>query len=190
MSRTYVVTTEPAAEPLTLDELKTRLRILSCDFDTELSQILTTSRRIVEEDARRKFVTQTVKLYLDEFPVDNEIEINYAPVSSITSVEYYDQNGTLTTFASSNYWANLIESPPEVQLRQSKTWPTTELERPNSVIITFVAGYGAASAVPAAAKLAIVEYARSIWNNCEGRTAQYNRLMSSLQWTAYHEVRD
>jgi len=188
MSRTYVVTTEPTAEPLTLDELKTRLRILSCDFDTELSQILTASRKIVEEDARRKFVTQTVKLYMDEFPDDDEIGIHYAPVSSITSVQYYDQNGTLTTFSSDDYWTNLIESPPEICLKQSKQWPVTELERPNAVIVTFVAGYGAASAVPAAAKLAIVEYARSIWNNCEGRTEQYNRLMSSLQWTGYHEV--
>jgi len=52
-----------------------------------------------------------------------------------------------------------------------------------------VAGYGAtAASVPAAAKLAIVEYAKILWSGCEGSEATYKRLISSLQWTAYHRV--
>lgn len=189
MSTTYVVTTEPATEPVTLDDLKTALRILSCDFDSQLTLILKQARKQVEEDARRKLITQTVKLYMDEFPNDDEIEIRLAPIQSITSVKYYDQNATLQTLATTVYWENLIETPPELELRQSQQWPEVQLERPNAVIVEFVAGYGStAASVPAAARLAIMEYAKSIWSGCEGKTDTYNRLVSSIAWTAYHEV--
>ena len=189
MSTTYVVTTEPATEPVTLDDLKTALRILSCDFDSQLTLILKQARKQVEEDARRKLITQTVKLYMDEFPDDDEIEIRLAPIQSITSVKYYDQNATLQTLATTVYWENLIETPPEIELRQSQIWPVVQLERPNAVIIEFVAGYGStAASVPAAARLAIMEYAKSIWSGCEVKTDTYNRLVSSIAWTGYHEV--
>ena len=184
MSTTYQVTTEPTAEPITLDELKNRLRILTCDFDTELTQILTAARKAVELDAKRALVTQTIKLWMDEFPDEDEIELRIVPVQSVTSVKYYDQDGNFQTFSTDNYWTNLIETPAEISLKQSKIWPVTQLERPNAVVVEFVAGYGAASAVPPAAKLAIVEYARSVWNNCEGRTEQYKRLVSMIEWTA------
>ena len=186
---TYVVTTEPTTEPLTLDELKLRMRILTCDYDTELLQILTESRKRVEEDSKRKLITQTVKMYLDEFPCEDEIDIRLAPVQSITSLQYYDLSGTLQTFSSTTgYWTDIVTTPPEIELRYGQIWPYTELERPNAVIITFIAGYGAASAVPAVAKLAIVEYAKSLWQGCDGNTATYQRLISSLSWTAYHDV--
>lgn len=185
----YVVTTEPTTEPLTLDELKLRLRITTCDFDTELLQILVESRKRVEADSYRKLITQTVKLYLDEFPQRDCIEIRLAPIQSITSLQYYDLIGTLQTFSSTTgYWTDIIATPPKLELRYGQTWPDTELERPNAVIVTFVAGYGAASAVPQVAKLAIVEYAKSLWQGCDGNTATYQRLVSSLQWTAYHSV--
>lgn len=184
MSTTYQVTTEPSGEPITLDELKNRLRILTCDFDLELTQILTAARKAVELDTKRALMTQTIKLWMDEFPIEDEIKIRIAPVQSITSVKYYDLDGVFQTFSTDNYWTDLISTPCEIELRQSKLWPETQLEKPNAVVVEFVAGYGAASAVPVAAKLAIVEYARSIWNNCEGRTEQYKRLVSMIEWTA------
>ena len=39
-SPTIKTTTQPTTEPITLDELKTRLRVTGCDFDSELIDLL------------------------------------------------------------------------------------------------------------------------------------------------------
>jgi uncharacterized phiE125 gp8 family phage protein len=186
---TFSVTSEPATEPLTLDQLKDRLRILSCDFDTELTDLLKAGRKVVEDDSYRKLITQTVAMYLDDFPGSyGDISIRLAPISSITHVKYYDQEDTQQTVSSSTYYTDLTTTPPRIVLKESQQWPVVNLYRPNPVTVTFVAGYGAASAVPQIAKLAIAEWVRATWEGCEGRTDTYKRLVSSLQWTAYHKV--
>ena len=186
---TFAVTTEPTTEPLTLDELKLRLRVTTCDFDTELLQILVESRKRVEEDSKRKLITQTVTMYLDDFPRGDCIEIRLAPIQSITSVQYYDLAAVLQTHSSTTgYWTDIVSTPSKMELRNGQVWPYTQLDRPNVIVVTFVAGYGAAAAVPPVAKLAIVEYARSLWQGCDGNTTTYQRLISALSWTAFHSV--
>lgn len=184
MSVTYRVTVEPTAEPITLDQFKNALRVTGCDFDEQLTELLKVCRKQVEYDTSRKLVTQTVVMYMDEFP-DSEIEIRLAPVQSITHVKYYDESETQQTYSSSDYWTNLIETPPEIELKLGTTWPPTQLERPNSVEVTMVCGYGAATAVPVEAKLAIKELGKMNWKDCTGSRAVYDRLIAQLKWTGY-----
>jgi hypothetical protein len=68
------------------------------------------------------------------------IDIPLPPLKSITSVQYYDLAGTLQNFDSANYNASL-GTPARIQPAYSKVWP---ISRPtiDSVLITFVAGYG------------------------------------------------
>lgn len=188
-SPTFAVTSGPASEPITLDELKTRLRISGCDFDNELLDLLKAGREQVEADTYRKLITQTVVMHVEDFAsLTGPIEIRLAPIQSITHVQYYDQDDVLQTYDSAKYYTNLTSTPPELVLKRAQQWPNTEEYRPNKVQITMVAGYGAATAVPRAAKLAIVEYCRTHWENCENDMATYQRLISSLQWTAFHKV--
>lgn len=187
--RTFKTSVEPTAEPLTLEQLKERMRITGCDFDSELSLILTTARKQVEADTYRRLITQTVIGYMDEFRWVREIELRVAPVSSISSISYVDQNGATQTLSTSVYSTDIISTPPRIVLKTNQLWEETEENTPNSVAITFVAGYGStAASVPAAARLAIVEYAKILWGGCEGSEKTYNRLISSLQWTAFHRV--
>lgn len=188
--RTFKTTVEPAVEPITLENLKDRLRIGStCEFDAELSLVLTQARKQVEQDTYRRLITQTVVGYLDAFRFVREIELRLAPVSSVTSIVYTDQNSASQTFASSRYATDLNSTPPRIVLKTNEEFEYTEESTPNAVAITFVAGYGAtAASVPAAAKLAIVEYAKILWGGCEGSEMNYKRLISSLQWTAFHKV--
>jgi uncharacterized phiE125 gp8 family phage protein len=188
-SPTFKTTSGPATEPITLDELKLRLRVTSCDFDSELLDMLKAARQQVEADTYRRLITQTVVMYQEDFTsLLGPIEIRLAPLQSITHVKYYDRDDTLQTFAAADYYTNLDSTPPEIRLKEAKQWPNTSLYRPNKVEVTMVAGYGAATAVPQAAKLAIVEYCRAQWGGCDHNTGAYQRLVSSLQWTSYHKV--
>jgi uncharacterized phiE125 gp8 family phage protein len=185
MSITYKVTTEPTTEPVTLEEFREALRIGSCDFDGELTELLKACRQAVELDSYRKFVTQTVTMYLDEFPPDDEIEFRLSPISAVVSVNYYDQSETFQTLPAASYWTNLVATPPEICLKPGYVWPSTELDRPNAVEIVLTCGYGAASAVPPAAKLAIKELGKLRWHGCEGDEIAYKRLLSVIQWTGH-----
>jgi len=188
-SPTFTTTSGPSAEPITLDELKTRLRVTSCDFDAELLDMLKAARLQVEADTYRRLITQTVVMYQEDFTsLLGNLEIRLAPIQSITHLKYYDRDDVLQTFSAADYYANLTTTPPEIRLKEAKQWPNTSLFRPNKVELTMVAGYGATTAVPQAAKLAIVEYCKSQWGGCDHNTAGYHRLISSLQWTSYHKV--
>jgi len=185
MSTTYKVTTDPTTEPITLDQFKDALRVTGCDFDEQLTELLKVCRKQVEHDSYRKLITQTVTLYMDDFPGEDEIEIRLAPVSAVNFVKYYDQAETLQTLPATDYWTNLIETPPEIELKLGYSWPVVQLERPNAVQVEMVCGYGAASAVPVEAKLAIKELGKMNWKDCTGSRAVYDRLMNQLAWTGY-----
>ena len=188
-SPTFQTTSGPTTEPITLDELKLRLRVTSCDFDAELLDMLKAARQQVEADTYRRLITQTVVMYQEDFTsLLGPVEIRLAPLQSITHVKYYDRDDVLQTFSAADYYANLTSTPPEIRLKEAKQWPNTSLYRPNKVEVTMVAGYGGAASVPQSAKLAIVEYCRAQWGGCDHNTTAYQRLVSSLQWTSYHKV--
>ena len=186
----YVVTTEPTTEPLTLEALKDVLRVTTSDYDQELTQLLTAARRQVEHDTARRLVTQTVKLFLDTFPTGDVLEIRTAPVASVTSVTYIDTAGSTQTLSSANYNVDTNSTPPRIVLKSGQYWPATEDRTPNAVTVEMQCGYGAASAVPAEAKVAIQEWAKSSWNGCDDpcEEATYKRLISKLRWTEFHCV--
>ena len=186
----YVVTTEPTTEPVTLAALKNVLRLTTCDFDEELSRILTTARRQVENDSNRKLVTQTVKLLMDDFPAGDTIELRLPPAQSVTSVKYFDTAGSEQTLSSSNYWTDTDSTPPRIVLKDGNNWPSVNEDQPNAVIIEMQCGYGAISAVPAEAVLAILEFAKQTWSGCDNpmEDVAYSRLLSHLRWTEYHCV--
>ena len=162
---TYKVTTQPTLEPITLGELKTRLRITVDEFDDELYDLLRAGREAVEYDSHRYLVTQTVAMYLDKFPASSRhIEIRKLPVASVTSVTYIDEDVASQTFASSKY--------------------VTEIDYVKAVSVTFVAG-SAAEAVPVEAKLAIVEWVRMHWGKCDGDHGKYQALINRLAWSGH-----
>ena len=181
----YVVTVEPTIEPLTLNELKDRLRVTTCDFDTELTQLLTAARKQVEYDTHTKLITQTVAMYLDEFPSGDTIELRQLPVTSVTSVAYVDEDVASQTFSSALYTTDLNGKPARIVLLENQSWEDTEVGYPSAVTVTFVAGYATAALVPVEAKLAIVEWCRMHWGDCDGDDKKYKNLINSIAWSGY-----
>lgn len=184
LNATYEVSVEPASEPITLQEMKDRLRITTCDFDSELTDLINAARKQVENDSHRKLVTQTVKLHMDRFPNGDTIEIRVLPVASVTSVEYVDEDVATQTLSSSVYTTDLVGKPPRIILLENQSWEDTEPGYPRAVTVTFVAG-AAVSSVPVEAKLAMVEWCRMHWGKCDGDQTKYRNLINSLAWSGY-----
>ena len=184
LNASYVVSVEPTVEPLTLNELKSRLRITACDFDSELTDLIKAGRKQVELESHRKLVTQTVKLNMDRFPAGDTIELRILPVASVTSVEYIDEDLATQTYASSRYTTDLTGEPARIVLLENESWEDTEAVQPKAVTVTFVAGNALAS-VPVEAKLAVVEWCRMHWGDCDGNDKKYKNLVSTLAWSGY-----
>lgn len=103
----------------------------------------------------RSLLTQTWELYLDEFPgAGGEVDLPLPPVQSVTSITYVDGAGVTQTLDSSKYDVNSYGTNAKVRPAWGCAWPSTKTKL-NAVKITYIAGYGAAEAVPEPIKLAI-----------------------------------
>jgi uncharacterized phiE125 gp8 family phage protein len=135
------VITPPTVEPLTKAEAKQHMGISYTHNDTLVESAIKQAREYCEVYQRRKFVTQTLELYLDRFPCGPIEFIDCSPVQSVTSIKYTDKDGTEHTINASDYSLDSVSFVNKIDLVYGKTWPTDELKPTNGVVIQFVAGY-------------------------------------------------
>lgn len=175
-----VLVTAPAAEPVSLDEVKSHLRVTADTEDELIDALITAARQHV--DGRdgwlgRGLVTQTWELGLDGFPTGWEypsdpwprataIQVPLPPLQSVTSVKYIDPNGTEQTLASTEYVVHTAEEPGLIVLAYGKNWPSIRVE-PGAVRVRFVAGYGLAKDVPRPIKLGLSAYVAHFYEHRE-----------------------
>lgn len=138
--------TAPATEPVTLAEVKTRLRIDSSADDAGVSRLITAATQHAQNVCRRAFVTQVWTLVLDAFP-SGSITLPLPPLQSVDEITYVDANGATQTLATTEYVVDKAGMIGRVHLAYQKQWPTTRAQ-PMAVRVKFTAGYGAAAAVP------------------------------------------
>lgn len=147
------VTSEPASEPVSVSEAKTQLKITGSSQDTEVASFIKTSREVVEKLTGRSLITQTRQVKLDYFPFCNFIELTNGPLIGSVAITYYDTDEVSQTLSSSDYWVDTHSEIPRVVIKNY--WPATK-DMPNAVTVQYVAGYGAASAVPSPLKEAML----------------------------------
>ena len=76
--------TAPAAEPVTLVEAKTHLRLDTSSDDTYVSALITAARERVELFLRRALITQVFEFAVDDFPAyDRAIDLPRPPLRSV-----------------------------------------------------------------------------------------------------------
>jgi uncharacterized phiE125 gp8 family phage protein len=151
---TIVQTVAPAEEPVTTAEAKAHCRVDHDDEDTLIASLIVAARQWCESWTGRQFVTATWRLSLDGFP-GCAIRLPKPPLQSVSSVAYDAADGTATTLGSSAYRTDADSEPGRLTPAYGLTWPTARCQT-NAVRVTYVAGYGAASAVPKAVKQAIL----------------------------------
>ncbi len=80
----------PSAEPWTVAEAKSFLRVEHGDDDTIIAALIAAARGHVEALTRRALLTQSWRLVLDRWPRDGRIALNMAPLRSLTAARVYD----------------------------------------------------------------------------------------------------
>lgn len=185
--------TPPAEEPFDLAAAKLHLREDDTGQDSIVSALITAARSYCESFLNRALITQTWDLTLDCFPytyrpgVDsNAIMVPRAPLQSVTSITYLDTNGTSQTLASTEYIVDPKQEPGRIVPAHGKSWPSAQ-DRVNAVVVRFVAGYGAAAAVPEKIKAAMKLLIGHWYENREGVvtgtiTTEIPMAVESLLW--------
>jgi uncharacterized phiE125 gp8 family phage protein len=175
--------TAPTIEPVSLDEAKAHVRIYANDDDAMLSSLISAARQSAERFMNRAILTQTWDFFCDLLPCGNEpLELPMAaPLQSVTSLKYYDADGTQQTWSSSNYVVSVSKEPGTIRLAYGISWPSVRV-RPDSITVRYVAGWTSAALVPYPIKQAILLLIGHWYNNREEVVAgTMNKLESAAE---------
>lgn len=157
----HEIVSDPAAEPVSLDEAKIQLRVDGDEENEHIRHLISVARRKVEQETGCILISQTVKAYWDKWPaagangMDRSLYLPLYPAASVTSVEYVDEDGATQTWASSNYTTDLAGMTPRIVPNPDVDLPDLG-SYPNAVVVTYTAGASTTTAVPAELKHAIL----------------------------------
>jgi uncharacterized phiE125 gp8 family phage protein len=144
--------TPPVGEPLVWEDAQSHLRLES-DFERQRVEdvLIPAARMWCEGYTARQLLTATYALSLDGFPSDGVIRVPFPPLQTVTFIKYLDTAGVLQTLASTQYVveapAGPFAFPGRITRAVGVVWPST-YEQENAVVVTYVAGYGAATTAP------------------------------------------
>ena len=155
-----VLVTAPSVEPLTLTEAKLYLRVDQSTEDNLISGMVVAARQGVETYTRRALVTQTWDFRYESFMDTRQpLILPKAPLQSVTSITYLDEDGVSQTLASSNYSVRTLSGATAgrgyIELNDDVSLPSLYTDALAPVTVRAVCGYGAAAAVPDGIKMAI-----------------------------------
>ena len=142
--------------------------------DPLLIMLIQAARQHAEQELRRYLITQTLDAYFHEFPDaddDAHLRFNLPPLQSVTSITYLDIDGVTQTLAASQYVVDAVSRPARIEPAYGVVWPASR-EQMNAVKVRFVAGYGAASAVPACIKNWMLMRIKTLWDQRDQLTKQ------------------
>jgi uncharacterized phiE125 gp8 family phage protein len=153
---TLSLASPPAEEPVSLAEAQAHLKLDTDDNDALIAALVSAARTRAEWHTGRAFVAQGWTLWLDGWPEDGIVEIPLPPLISVASVTTYARNDTATVLAADSYRIDAAAAPARLAIKNALAPPVATLRRTDGIAVAFTAGYGAASAVPAPIKQAIL----------------------------------
>tara|TARA_Y100000593_G_scaffold20176_1_gene40505 strand:+ start:308 stop:898 length:591 start_codon:yes stop_codon:yes gene_type:complete len=137
--------TAATVEAISLCDVKQFIRELdpAPDQIEVLEDLIDEAIEVVQERQRSALNTQTRMLATDGFPSAQELFRGFRnPVQSVSSVKYYDTNGSLQTVGASTYVLDTKATFATVGLAYQQSWPSDCRGQVNDVEVTYVAGYG------------------------------------------------
>ena len=158
---TWVQTAEPVALAVDFALLKNHVRLTTSDEDLLLEDYARAAIDLIERTTGRALIQRTFRLDLADFPCwEKPIELPIAPTLSVQSVQYYETDGTLSSWPSQNYHLDLTPVRATISPKSGISYPSVELDRPNAAQVSFTAGYGPdARFVPAGLRQLVMLFA-------------------------------
>lgn len=126
------------AEPVTVDEIKTHLRIDATTEDNYLASLIAAARMEAENRLQRTLIETTWRMTLDRFP--DEIELQMPAILAATEVRYIDTAGVEQVMDPAGYVLDNIREPGWLVPAFGGAWPGTR-DQVNAVRVTYTAGY-------------------------------------------------
>lgn len=190
MNPQTTVTAKSSDLPVTLEEAKTHLRLLSSDLDEHVAGLLEAAVEYCETVCGRSLrVSQTLTQKYDGWPC-GAVAFDRQPVTAITSVTYRDADDATQTLASSNYRL-LVSSEAAAFMEFDEDFSAPTLNgRADAVTVTYTAGYASLADVPARAKAAVKLKLTELFDNSDERMIAANErsvamLLGTLEWGCY-----
>ena len=182
MTPNWTRTVAPTSVVLTLAEIKAQAKRTDDDENGLLAAYGRTADETAEEYLGYGLLTQTNKLTGVDWP--ERIWLPRARVlQSVTSVEYYDESGTLQTLASSQYIADDTTSPASIVRAVNAVWPQLQAGREAwRWRVTYVLGWSSAASVPERIKQGLRMFVTHLDEDRSGSEAD-----SALALAAAHE---
>lgn len=160
-------TSAPATEPVTRAEAKLHLKVDFTDDDDLIDGLIAGARQMAEAYTQRQFITATYTQTYSDFPGGyGIIQLERTPLDSISSITYYDTNGTQQTLSTDVYESVSNDTCAFVVLKPGQTWPSVQSDKYEAVTVAYTAGYGAATTdVPATARNGILRLVADMYHN-------------------------
>lgn len=186
-----VRTVAPEVAPVSLAEAKTHLRVDFTDDDTLIGALIDAATAHVDGYTgilARALVTQTWQQDFCDWPGDRVLRLPLAPVASVSSVKYFDSANTEITVAETGNYALLEDARgPYIKFTSDFAAPALFDERDDRIGVTFVAGYGDPSDVPAAIRAAVLLIVGDLYKNRDAGEVAPNAAATALL-TPYRRV--
>lgn len=131
----------PQAEPISLTEAKSHLRVDFSTDDALITAYITAARLTVENFTSRRLVIQTLEQRLDMFPgITHPIELLTSPLWDVDSIQYVDTASITQTLDPTIYRVDRYSDEPRIMPVFAKVWPFT-LPTSDAVTVSYKAGY-------------------------------------------------
>jgi hypothetical protein len=208
--------TDPAIEPVTLNELKSALRISGSNEDTFLLQCITEAREEIEDKTGIAFITQTWKLTLDQWPIQRErwwdgmveghtatllhgndqawkeVQIPRYPLITVDTITVYDEAGNSSAVTIADVFVtDAAFLRGRLVIKRGAVWPIA-LQEAAAIEIGYTAGYGASpTTIPSPCKRAIRNMAAYLYEHrgdgCSEGDAYYKSGASKIM-NSYRDI--
>lgn len=147
-----VVLTPPEEEPVSVATAKAHMRVDYSTDDALIATYLKAAREICEGLARRAFVTQSLRLVLDDFPPSAILKLPRPPLQSVEAVTYIDDDGNEHDWT--DFKCDAGSEPGKVIFN---SLPNASLQESGAVAVEFTAGYESAADMPSIFTMAILQ---------------------------------
>lgn len=137
----------PSAEPLTLEDAKSHLRIDLEDDDPGIFRRVRGARSQAEQYMRRGLLTQTW-LYGQDVWTDEILLPMAAPLQGVPIVRYYNSAGVQQTLSTSVYTVDALSEPGRIVKAPLQIWPVLQANRAMAVTVEYIVGWTSVALIP------------------------------------------